>query len=747
MNTLYFEKLSRFDRKSEPVTFSIPFAPGALVDTSHLAIRDGDALLTVQAQPLAFWDDGTVKWALVNFQPDLPGNESKTLTFPIGDAPSPAPRPEESVTVTQTGGGLRVATGPLEFDVCDTGFYPIRDVALNGRKLTHTFSGFTITCNGQTACSRGGPLELTVEEDGPLRAVISVHGRHVLPDGSGFFALAGRITAYAGKPYIEVEHQLIHTERDEELAVNELALRMDGGGNGKAAPAIGEGYYRSSIRRGEESILHAITQETILYQSNEHFVDCFYGDFWADHCDEDAGLAISIHQAHQNFPKALQAGPKGITAFLFREEDNGGPLRVIRGMGKTHRLLLHFHEPDLPAEAISARSLQFQLPDRPALSAEWYRRNNPWLESFFPVELPGKLITYLNRLHDGRPKALGMMHFGDAPDANYTDQGRGRGETVYVNNEYDRPHACTLFYALTGQRRALDSALVSARHWLDIDFCHHDPDPLKHGGLRIHTAYHATGGAAPSHQWTEGLLDYYFLTGRKEALDAARSIGENILRHLEKPAMKEAGATQVRESGWALRALVGLYLATGEERWKEESSRIVHLLCGWFENYSALLAPYTDHTMPRVPFMVNLTVNSLARYLLIDDDERVRGLIVAVVDDMIGHCLGPDGIFYYKELPSLQRSSSLPHALEALTHAYRISGREKYLKIALRQFASMVEFSPASGAGMDKRPDASGAVLIGKGRSCLFAQGYTSMIVFAGEASARGMLDWYEYPA
>ena len=69
--------------------------------------------------------------------------------------------------------------------------------------------------------------------------------------------------------------------------------------------------------------------------------------------------------------------------------------------------------------------------------------------------------------------------------------------------------------------------------------------------------------------------------------------------------------------------------------------------------------------MPRVPFMISLTVCSFARYLLIEDDERVKQLIVSVMDDLIEHCLGPDGVFYYKELPSLQRTAPTPHAFEA----------------------------------------------------------------------------------
>ena len=273
-----------------------------------------------------------------------------------------------------------------------------------------------------------------------------------------------------------------------------------------------------------------------------------FGLIWRD---DVGGLACSIYQAHQNFPKKLTVNQDGIVCSLYPKDND--PALVLQGMGKTHRLLLHFHPVDTSLEDISTRSLQFQLPDYPSLSREWYAHNNPWIEEFFPDELPRRLINYFNRLHDGRPKAMGMFHFGDAPDSNYTDQGRGKGETVWVNNEYDRPHVCMLYYALTGQRRVVDSALVNARHWIDVDFCSFHPDPLINGGLRIHDRYHATGKVIPSHQWVEGFLDYYVLTGRQEGLNTAISVGENILRQLQQPVMNQPGATSVRETGWALR--------------------------------------------------------------------------------------------------------------------------------------------------------------------------------------------------
>ncbi|MGC9396320.1 MAG: hypothetical protein ACP5J4_15865 [Anaerolineae bacterium] len=749
MNTLYFEKISQFDRKAEPVTVSIPFAEGTLIDPQHLIIRDGDVVLSVQNRVLATWPDGSVKWLLVNFQPDLPGNRDKTLTFNV-DETCQVSENLTGLTVMETSAGIHVDTGPLSFLVPNAGFLPVRDVLLNGERLWNAtpFKGFALCCDGQTIDTASGPVELEIEEAGPLRVVILVKGKHRKTDGTPYLDFRGRITAYAGKPYIEVEHQFIHAEEAPELSLESLTLTFQPEAR-VASPhlALGQGYYRTAIQESDDAPLEmALTTETILYQANEHFIDSFYGDFWVDWCDESGGVMLSVYQAHQNFPKKLRVAKDGIVCSLY--PDDAPPALVIQGMAKTHRIQLHFHAPDAPLVEGSVRSLQFQLPDRPALSRAWFRANNPWLETFFPEKLPDRLITFLNRIHDGRPKALGMFHFGDAPDAGYTNQGRGQGHSVFVNNEYDRPHACALYYGLTGQRRVLDSALVSARHWLDVDLCHYNPNPLLHGGLKIHTRYHVTGGVTPSHEWTEGLLDYYFFTGRREALDAACSVAENILRHLERPHMKTPGETSVREGGWALRALVGIWLGTGEDRWRDEARKLVSMYLDWFDRYGALLAPYTSHSMPRVPFMISLTANSFARYLLIDLEgelaERLKALIVATVDDLLEHCLGPDGVAYYKELPSLRRTAPTYHLLEALTHAYRITGDEKYLKIATRQFAAA---GPETGAReRPKYADDSGAVIDGEGRGRPFADKYTSLLLYAGAATPLGLLDWYEYP-
>ena len=745
-NQLHFEKISKYDRVREPVSVSIPFAQGKLHDGRCLEVRDGDRALPIQRRVLAQWPDESVKWLLLHLQPDLPGNASHRLRFGWADVPCQGPVSEECVHVQQREEGILVDTGPLTFRVPRSGYLPLTNVALNRRQLWSSppFTGLTVRVGEQSLTSGAGPITLELEEEGPLRAVILVRGKHLTSDGTPFLDYRGRITAFAGKPYVEVEYGFFHREQDEVVVLSEIALSTRLTAKRRPALALGEGYYRTRIVESEAPLELTLTAETLLYQSNEHFVECFYGDFWADWRAENAGLSISVHQAHQNFPKSLRITPEGIAVGLYPPD--APAVDVRQGVGKTHRLLLHFHDGRVSLDEISARSLQFQLPDRPALSPQWFVENNPWGLDLFPDHVPGRIMSRLIEMHDSRPEALGMLHFGDAPDAGYTDQGRGRGSTVWVNNEYDRAHACALFYGLTGERRALEAALVAARHWLDVDLCHYSPDPLQHGGLRIHTAHHVTGGVTPSHEWVEGLLDYYYLTGRGEGLEGAAMVAGNILRHLERPEMQDPGAAQAREGGWALRAMVSMFQATAEPKYREAIDRLVKLFVAWPEQYGGMLAPYTSHSMPRVPFMISIALNSLARYLLVERDSRVEQLILETADDLLAHCLGPDGVLTYKELPSLRRHAPTMHAIEALTHAYQLSGDNRYLHAALVQFDALLHHPVGASRRGPKRLDEDGAVIRGTGGGRIFASSYTSLITFVASAQRAGLLTTYEYP-
>ena len=95
------------------------------------------------------------------------------------------------------------------------------------------------------------------------------------------------------------------------------------------------------------------------------------------------------------------------------------------------------------------------------------------------------------------------------------------------------------------------------------------------------------------------------------------------------------------------------------------------------------LSPYTDHTLVRVPFMITVAVNGLMCYHRVRPEERVERMVVRAMDDLIEHCLMPDGRFYYKELPSLQRRGAGTQVLQGLAHAWELTGDAKYLRAGM----------------------------------------------------------------
>jgi len=675
MSIIQFDKLSMYDRVAEPVSLGIPFAQGQLTDPVQFGICNNNTDITIQTDVTANWDDGSIKWLMVHFLADLPSNQPHDLTF-AHDGSIANPEPPQKTTVRKKNNHYTLDTGVLAVEI-GPGTDLFKSIHLNNTEwfASDAFTSFAITdTNGVQYTANINTI--TILESGPIRSLIECAASHTSDTGALFEARI-LIEAWAGKPHLRIDYQFINREDPVSVDLSAITLNFTSDSNGEPRCATAEGYYRTFVKQGPGSIL--LDAETIVYQSVEHVLETFYGDFWADWCDADKGVCITPFQAHQNFPKGIVARKDGIDIDIYPASQE--PIKILQGVAKTHRLQLYFHTADESLEDIVVQSLQFQYPDIAILPEAWYRDAGVW-ENLFPTNKNQAIEGSLINLGDGRNQGLGMMHWGDGPDHGYTQQGRGKGELVWTNNEYDFPHAMFLFFAKTGERRFRDVACVATQHWIDVDFCHHSDDPLKMGGQPIHTAGHVTGGVTPSHEWTEGLLDYYHMTGKREALQKAISIADNILRHLASPKFSQAGGQQARETGWAMRGLIAVYNETRNEKYLDACKAIAEQFLEWKEKWGAFLAPYTSHTLVRVPFMISIAINALHRYHMATNDERIPPLIVEEMYDLLDHCIMPDGRFFYKELPSLNRRAGGSREMEALCHAYEHSGDRRFLEQA-----------------------------------------------------------------
>jgi hypothetical protein len=745
MISLHFEKLSMYARYEEPCSTAIPFPPGELNDSGGIAIYDDDRVLPSQTHITSVWPDGSIKWLMVHFLADLPANQAKTFHCRMEKATE---KPELPVRVEGSGDQLFVDNGVLRIECAGPGD---RGILRTIRRHDGEFDVQSIL--GPSYKDEAGEIfesfmsanGWTIIEDGPVRSVIRAEGKHRSAHGRQSIDFEVRLYAYAGKPWIRLDYQIFHKESASELSIQALELKLEMNTEGRSASDLQLGLGRSNYGTlyltgdGNDQLSHLIDAEEMKYEANEHIPETFFGTFWSDWSIQgNGGVAVTVFQAHQNFPKSLRVDSNGMTVSLIPE---GMPTRLLQGMAKTHRLFLHVHGGEERFQDVNIRSHQFQYPDRPVLPAEIYERAGV-MEPLIITQKNSGVERALTAMADSRVRAYGLLHWGDAPDAGYSEQGRGKGEWVWSNNEYDFPHAASHLFARTGIRRFQDYMLVAAEHWMDVDICHYSEDPLRFQGQIMHSARHVTENAKVCHQWVEGLLDYYHFTGESRALDAAIGIGKNVQRILTTPRFQKEGGINARESGWALRSLGALYAETGEERWLESADRIVGHFEAWKEKYGAWLSPYTDHTVIRVPFMISVAANSLMRYYRLRPQERIKNMIVDAMSDLLEHALLKDeGVFYYKELPSLQRLNTNPIILESLAYAYEFTGEQRYLEAGRVTFQSAIERMGMSDPNARKEISGDAVIWWGGASPKRFAQYYYPIFYFYRTASQTGVLE------
>lgn len=784
-----FQKLYRYDRLKEHCYVAIPFAKGALMEEGKVQICQNGKYVPMQSKVTARYEDGSIRYLFTRFMADLPGNQKAVLEcmtdVDVNTLKADNTVAYDALCVNATENGF-VVKGGLEFQVSN-GASTIFDWLEDGHRR-YTAKQFVgpLLVDG-TGTEYGVRLgDWRIVEGGPLCAILSCKG-----ECGNNISFELKVTAYAEKPWVEISYRIINStdeplhlaslvfavmaeedsvyqpllvreEKEEKTdstgcgdrlptvmdddkiihttGIRELsAIQQDIGTDTIRTCAANSNYKtRFTIGRDGAETARIVDDKHLLLEANEHFAEVFYGTFFADRNDARGGVCATIYQAQQNYPKAVKADASGVYVMLVPEGVN----RVVMesGMSREQKFLLHFHGPEETLVELDNRSLIYQMPDKPSIPGEVFRDAGVMPDIFVDKDkIHYQVELALIGKADGHARCYGMLNWGDSPDGGYTTQGRGKGEPVWTNNEYDYPHACALLYARTGERRFLDYMITACSHWMDVDVCHYSKDPLLMGGQWEHTRGHCKDGVmVPSHEWVEGLLDCYHFTGDERALETALGIGENVRRLLETPAYQKSGESNARETGWALRTLVALYIETHDEKWLEKCDWILGHFKEWTEEYGEWIAPYTDNTTIRVGFMIAVAVGSIMRYYRIFPREDIKALLLDAIDDLVENCQMGNGMFYYKELPSLNRIGNNTLLLEALTIGYELTGDAQYLTYGKGTFWSNIH-TPAPSTGGAKRI-VGDAVIPGGNGTKNFGQSFIPLSVYYKAMADNNML-------
>jgi hypothetical protein len=727
MISLYFEKIYSTEGRWEPCSVAVPLKAGELSDISGVRVYDeNDCPVPTQAKITAKHSDGSIKWLFVRFMVNVPARKSVTYSLDFNSDFNGF----DKISVD----GARVYTGALAFTVSE-------DINTLFESIEYDGLAFGADYISAPKLIDGDGLEYSfkidnwkVVENGEVCAVLKGKGSHSLY-GSGVYDAEVKLLCYKDKPWVEVAYRIINTTEAEleikSLEINHSKLYEC---ERRCAAAISNYATRYNISEDGSEVSQVVDDKLLVFEANEHNAEVFYGTFFADCTDDESGLCATVYQAQQNYPKAVTADKNGLSVKLV--PDGVDKVVMQGGMAREQRVLFDFHKPFEELGVLNDTSIRYQMPNRPALSPEVFKESGIF-DDIFTDKPVTRLEMFLQNKVDEHSRCYGMLNWGDAPDLGYTSQGRGGGELVWTNNEYDYTHACALMYARTGIRRFMDYMLVSGRHWLDVDICHYSSNPLHLNGQWEHTNGHCKNGKIEcSHQWVEGLIDYYHFTGDEDALEAAIEIGRTDLRLLATPKFQQSGEINARETGWAMRTLVALYKETGDESWLEKCDWIVSHFEEWEKKYGLWLSPYMDNTEIRVVFMISVAVASLMRYYRVRPQEKIKAMILRAVDDLMENARLDNGLFYYKELPSLKRFGNNPIILEALTIAYELTGNTEYLKAGIPTLEYVVARG-ANGGGAKKIVE--DTVMSGMQGTKNFAQLMTPVTTFYTACAREGI--------
>lgn len=493
-------------------------------------------------------------------------------------------------------------------------------------------------------------------------------------------------------------------------------------------------------------------------------------------------LQVEMEDFHLLRPKGVRLREGGVEFAIWPEW--AAPLHLRQGRRRQVRLAVFWGHETIPTTLAGLTAATSSLNDlfrgqlEPrhyaereffdqsrvlAFCPEKYPRLEGWLDAVSSLRTPASFFDlgdtpdthYLNiyvplnmaRRESGAPQE-------GAPPLIYSTSGR-TGEVydridgyspIWVNNEYDVLYALGSEYLRSANLLRWKQLRWFARHTIEVDFVCYSDHEVTHRAQPAHCFDHTSGSAYPSHFWTQGLAQYYFLTGDTDALEVIRALADKTIWYFDHPRFGQLHTGINREAGWAVLTLVAAFQATLDPRYQRYARKLI----GWS------MADPLPEQIPAFDFGHTSLLLGCRAYLELPDDagkEEVFRWYLQVLDIAIQSSLpgAAAGTGFQLKLSSdyeanekgglhlaLSRSGMLPGfaAPDCLAYAYEKTGDVRYLRAGLRTFRAFLDSNPGFGYQTFH-------TVIPEGKP--FAMAYRTWITYLGALDRAGLLQEFDY--
>lgn len=226
------------------VTWGVAWPKGQVASDADFAVYDGqDKPAPAQSWVLARWPDGSIKWSAHAIAPRAVASAHYSVRAGVKPAES-----KPIVTVREDDAEVRVDTGALRCTLPRRGASLIAEIERDGQptlKDGHLVALHRDQPNGADGIHRATTTPftssidaVTVEQSGPVRAVVKVDGAHNDPStGRSWLPFSVRLYFYAGSDHVRMVHSFILDGDEHSDFIAGLGVRF-------SVPMRDEGYNR-----------------------------------------------------------------------------------------------------------------------------------------------------------------------------------------------------------------------------------------------------------------------------------------------------------------------------------------------------------------------------------------------------------------------------------------------------------------------------------------------------------------------
>ncbi|MGF7137825.1 exo-rhamnogalacturonan lyase family protein [Roseimarinus sediminis] len=216
------------------VSWGVPFQQGSVqADTEFVLSDRNEKIYPLQYHPLAYWPDGSLKWAGFSTVSDTGTLEQLLLR----EVTSKQDFQGTKIAIRESEEDLLIYTGPMECLISKSGSRLIKYVKMNGKPIA--LDGTLLAVLQKGAPSEYGPQadkikleskieKLTLEQHGPVKALVKIEGSHLNTiSGEKILPFVVRIYFYAGSVSVKMVHTFVYDADQEQDFVRGIGLVFD----------------------------------------------------------------------------------------------------------------------------------------------------------------------------------------------------------------------------------------------------------------------------------------------------------------------------------------------------------------------------------------------------------------------------------------------------------------------------------------------------------------------------------------